>query len=96
MAQIYHFSKRRREKSYDYETSFCFKLPLGRGWLHLNKKATQLQTFDDYIKVTIQDWYIMNSDKHIVDNVVRRSNCELLQDEYETEKKLLLKRKENE
>ena len=83
MAQIYHFSKNRRDESSDFETSFAFKLPLGRGWLHLNKKATLLEEYDDYIKVTIQDWYINNSEKFIDESIKRRSQCELLHKDYQ-------------
>lgn len=93
MAQIYHFSKFRRDEDSDFDTSFAFKLPRQKGWLHLNRKATQLEEYDDYVKVTIQDWYINNSEKFIDESIKRRLNCELLHNEYISMQKIKINNK---
>jgi hypothetical protein len=64
MAQTYLFSKQSRDQVYEHDTSFCFKLRRGKGWLHLNRKATNIG--DKFISQTIirqehcqelQEWY---------------------------------------
>ena len=42
MVQTYLFSKETRDEHFDTDTSYAFRLRIGRGWLHLNKKATKV------------------------------------------------------
>ena len=58
MAQTYLFSKQSRDEVYDHDTSYCFRLRRGKGWLHLNKKATELIEHDDHFELRLADWYI--------------------------------------
>ena len=51
MAQTYLFSKQSRDEVYDHDTSYCFRLRRGKGWLHLNKKATELIEHDDHFEL---------------------------------------------
>jgi len=80
MAQIYHFKKSSRDKKSDYDTSYAFRTYTG--WLHLNKMATKLTEFDDYIEVELEDWYLSNDNKNIDQAIKRRLTCEKLQDSY--------------
>ena len=82
MEKIYHFSKDSREKVYDQETSYCFKLRRGKGWMHLNKKATKLVEHNDYYEVKLADWYINIGDKFITETIIRQENCQELEDHY--------------
>ena len=91
MAQTYLFSKQSREEVYDHDTAYCFKLRRGKGWMHLNKKATKLIEHDDHYEVILQDWYISvyHSGKFIAQRILRQEQCQELQEWY-------LKQKENE
>ena len=82
MAQTYLFSKQSRDEVYEQETSYCFKLRRGKGWMHLNKKATQLIEHDDHYKVILADWYINIGDKFISQTIIRQEQCQELQEWY--------------
>jgi hypothetical protein len=82
MAKTYLFSKESREKVYDLETSYCFKLRRNKGWLHLNKKATKLVEKENHYEVTLADWYINIGDKFITQTIIRQENCQELEDHY--------------
>ena len=56
MATTYLFSKKSRDEAYEHDTSYCFKLRRGKGWLHLNRKATELIEHDDHFEVSLADW----------------------------------------
>jgi hypothetical protein len=88
MATTYLFRKQAREEVYDYDTSYCFKLPRGKGWLHLNKKATKLVEKDDCFEVTLAHWYIDLRDKHIGAIMLRQDQCKELQENYYKYKEL--------
>ena len=82
MEKIYHFSKDSREKVYDLETSYCFKLRRGKGWMHLNKKATRLIEKENHFVVILADWYINIGDKFITETIIRQEQCQELEDFY--------------
>ena len=82
MAQIYLFSKQSRDQVYEQETSYCFKLRRGKGWLHLNRKATELIEHDDHFEVRLADWYINIGDKFISQTIIRQEQCQELQEWY--------------
>jgi hypothetical protein len=82
MGKTYLFSKYSREKVYDQETSYCFKLRYNKGWLHLNKKATKLVEKENHYEVTLADWYINIGDKFITQTIIRQENCQELEDFY--------------
>ena len=82
MAQIYLFSKQSRDQVYEQETSYCFKLRRGKGWLHLNRKATELIEQDDHYEVRLADWYINIGDKFISQTIIRQEQCQELQEWY--------------
>ena len=84
MTQTYLFSKESRDEVYDQETSYCFKLRRGKGWIHLNKKATELIEYDDHYEVILQDWYISvnHSGKYIAQRILRQEQCKELQEWY--------------
>jgi len=82
MAQIYLFSKQSRDEVYEQETSYCFKLRRGKGWLHLNRKATELLEHDDHYEVRLADWYINIGDKFISQTIIRQEQCQELQEWY--------------
>ena len=82
MEQTYLFSKETRDEHFDTDTSYAFRLRIGRGWLHLNKKATKLIEHDDHLEVKLADWYINVGDKFIGETVVRQERCNDLQEEY--------------
>ena len=86
MSMTYRFNKNSRDKVYDYETSYCFKVPCD-GWLHLNRKATKLIEHDDHFEVILADWYVNHPDgKYILESVKRREKCEKIQKVYEITK----------
>ena len=87
--KIYHFSKDSREKVYDLETSYCFKLRRGKGWMHLNKKATRLIEKENHFVVILADWYINIGDKFITETIIRQEQCQELEDFYLSQKKIL-------
>ena len=88
MPLIYRFNKNSRDEVYDYETSYCFKVPCD-GWVHLNRKATKLIEHDDHFEVILADWYVNNPDgKYIIESVKRRDKCEKIQRVYEVAKEL--------
>ena len=70
MPQTYLFSKQSRDQVYEQETSYCFKLRRGKGWLHLNRKATELIEHDDHFEVRLADWYINIGDKFISQDIL--------------------------
>ena len=82
MAKTYLFSKTTRDEHYDTDTSYAFRLRVGRGWLHLNKKATELIEHDDHLEIKLADWYINVGDKFIADTVIRQERCNDLQEFY--------------
>ena len=82
MAKTYLFNKDSREEVYDLETSYCFKLRRGKGWMHLNKKATKLVEKENHYEVTLADWYINIGDKFITQTIIRQENCQELEDFY--------------
>jgi hypothetical protein len=82
MGKTYLFNKDSREEVYDLETSYCFKLRRGKGWMHLNKKATKLVEKENYYEVTLADWYINIGDKFITQTIIRQENCQELEDFY--------------
>ena len=82
MAQIYLFSKQSRDQVYEQETSYCFKLRRGKGWLHLNRKATELIEHDDHYEVILADWYINIGHKFISQTIIRQEQCQELQEWY--------------
>jgi len=82
MAQTYLFSKQSRDQVYEHETSYCFKLRRGKGWLHLNRKATELIEYDDHYEVRLADWYINIGDKFISQTIIRQEQCQELQEWY--------------
>ena len=82
MAQTYLFSKQSRDQVYEQETSYCFKLRRGKGWLHLNRKATELIEQDDHYEVRLADWYINIGDKFISQTIIRQEQCQELQEWY--------------
>jgi hypothetical protein len=82
MAQTYLFSERSRDEVYEHETSYCFKLRRGKGWLHLNRKATELLEHDDHYEVRLADWYINIGDKFISQTIIRQEQCQELQEWY--------------
>ena len=82
MAQTYLFSKQSRDQVYEQETSYCFKLRRGKGWLHLNRKATELLEHDDHYEVRLADWYINIGDKFISQTIIRQEQCQELQEWY--------------
>ena len=51
MAQTYLFSKQSRDEAYEHDTSYCFKLRRGKGWMHLNRKATLIELNEEYIAI---------------------------------------------
>jgi len=82
MGKTYLFNKDSREEVYDQDTSYCFKLRRGKGWMHLNKKATKLVEKDNHYEVTLADWYINIGDKFITQTIIRQENCQDLEDHY--------------
>tara|TARA_R100001509_G_scaffold134288_1_gene87861 strand:+ start:362 stop:631 length:270 start_codon:yes stop_codon:yes gene_type:complete len=82
MEKTYLFSKDSREEVYDLDTSYCFKLRRGKGWIHLNKKATKLVEHDDYYEVKLSEWYINIGDKFITQTIIRQEQCQELEDFY--------------
>ena len=82
MATTYRFSKQSRDQVYEQETSYCFKLRRGKGWLHLNRKATELIEQDDHYEVRLADWYINIGDKFISQTIIRQEQCQELQEWY--------------
>ena len=82
MAQTYLFSKTTRDEAFDTDTSYAFRLRVGRGWLHLNKKATELIEHDDHFELILADWYINVGEKFIADTVIRQERCNDLQEYY--------------
>jgi len=82
MGKTYLFNKDSREEVYDQDTSYCFKLRRGKGWMHLNKKATKLVEKDNHYEVTLADWYINIGDKFITQTIIRQENCQELEDYY--------------
>jgi len=82
MGKTYLFNKDSREEVYDLETSYCFKLRRGKGWMHLNKKATKLVEKENYYEVTLADWYINIGDKFITQTIIRQEQCQELEDFY--------------
>ena len=84
MAQTYLFSKQSRDEVYDHDTSYCFRLRRGKGWLHLNKKATELIEHDDHFELRLADWYINinHSGKFISQRIIRQEQCQELQEWY--------------
>ena len=84
MAQTYLFSKQSRDEVYDHDTSYCFRLRRGKGWLHLNKKATELIEHDDHFELILADWYINinHSCKFISQRILRQEQCQELQEWY--------------
>ena len=82
MAMTYLFSKQSRDQVYEQETSYCFKLRRGKGWLHLNRKATELLEHDDHYEVRLADWYINIGDKFISQTIIRQEQCQELQEWY--------------
>ena len=82
MAQTYLFSKQSRDEAYEHETSYCFKLRMGKGWMHLNRKATELIEHDDHYEVRLADWYINVGDKFISQTIIRQEQCQELQEWY--------------
>tara|TARA_R100000773_G_scaffold319_3_gene575 strand:+ start:213 stop:482 length:270 start_codon:yes stop_codon:yes gene_type:complete len=82
MEKTYLFSKDSREEVYDLDTSYCFKLRRGKGWIHLNKKATKLVEHDDHYEVKLAEWYINIGDKFITQTIIRQEQCQELQDHY--------------
>ena len=82
MGKTYLFSNDSREEVYDQDTSYCFKLRRGKGWMHLNKKATKLVEKDNHYEVTLADWYINIGDKFITQTIIRQENCQELEDYY--------------
>ena len=82
MATTYRFSKQSRDQVYEHETSYCFKLRRGKGWLHLNRKATELVEQDDHYEVRLADWYINIGDKFISQTIIRQEHCQELQEWY--------------
>jgi len=88
MGQTYLFSKETRDTAYEEETSYCFKLRTGRGWLHLNRKATKLIEHDDYYEVVLADWYINVGEKFIAETLTRQESCKRLKEHYYFLKKI--------
>ena len=88
MAMTYRFSKEDRDEVSDYDTSYAFRLYRGQGWLHLNRKATQLIEKDDHYEVILEDWYINIGDKHIPETLERQRKCNELQEYYLEIKKI--------
>ena len=82
MATTYRFSKQSRDQVYEHDTSYCFKLRRGKGWLHLNRKATELIEHDDHFEVRLADWYINIGDKFISQTIIRQEQCQELQEWY--------------
>lgn len=82
MEKTYLFSKDSREEVYDLDTSYCFKLRRGKGWMHLNKKATKLVEHDDHYEVKLAEWYINIGDKFITQTIIRQEQCQELEDHY--------------
>ena len=82
MEKTYLFSKDSREEVYDLDTSYCFKLRRGKGWIHLNKKATKLVEHDDHYEVKLAEWYINTGVKFITQTIIRQEQCQELQDHY--------------
>jgi len=82
MGQTYLFSKETRDEHFDTDTSYAFRLRVGRGWLQLNKKATKLVEHDDQLEVKLADWYIKVGDKFIAETVIRQERCNDLQEYY--------------
>jgi len=82
MGKTYLFNKDSREEVYDQDTSYCFKLRRGKGWMHLNKKATKLVEKENHYEVTLADWYINIGDKFITQTIIRQENCQELEDFY--------------
>ena len=82
MAMTYLFSKQSRDEAYEHDTSYCFKLRRGKGWLHLNRKATKLIEHDDHFEVKLADWYINIGDKFISQTIIRQEQCQELQEWY--------------
>ena len=82
MATTYRFSKQSRDQVYEHDTSYCFKLRRGKGWLHLNRKATELIEHDDHFEVRLADWYINIGDKFISQTIIRQEQCHELQEWY--------------
>jgi hypothetical protein len=82
MGQTYLFSKKTRDKAYEEDTSYCFRLRTGNGWLHLNRKATKLIEHEDHYEVILADWYINIGDKFISQTLKRQNDCKDLQDYY--------------
>ena len=82
MEKTYLFSKDSREEVYDLDTSYCFKLRRGKGWIHLNKKATKLVEHDDHYEVKLAEWYINIGDKFITQTIIRQEQCQELEDHY--------------
>ena len=82
MAQSYHLSKQSRDEAFDHESSYCFKLRRGKGWMHLNRKATELIEQDDHYEVRLEDWYINIGDKFISQTIIRQEHCQELQEWY--------------
>ena len=82
MAQTYLFSKQSRDEAYEHDTSYCFKLRRGKGWMHLNRKATELIEHDAHYEVRLADWYINVGDKFISQTIIRQEQCQELQEWY--------------
>ena len=82
MGKTYLFNKDSREEVYDQETSYCFKLRRGKGWMHLNKKATKLVEKENHFVVILADWYINVGDKFISQTIIRQEQCQELQEWY--------------
>ena len=82
MATTYRFSKQSRDQVYEHDTSYCFKLRRGKGWMHLNRKATELIEHDDHFEVRLADWYINIGDKFISQTIIRQEQCQELQEWY--------------
>ena len=82
MAQTYLFSKQSRDQVYEHDTSYCFKLRRGKGWLHLNRKATELMEHDDHYEVRLADWYINVGNKFISQTIIRQEQCQELHEWY--------------
>ena len=82
MGKTYLFNKDSREEVYDQDTSYCFKLRRGKGWMHLNRKATKLVEKENHYEVTLADWYINIGDKFITQTIIRQENCQELEDFY--------------
>ena len=82
MEKTYLFSKDSREEVYDLDTSYCFKLRRGKGWMHLNKKATKLVEHDDHYEVKLAEQYINIGDKFITQTIIRQEQCQELEDHY--------------